>query len=460
MTELQADVCVVGAGYAGLAAARRLRAGGRSVVVLEARDRVGGRIWTERLPDGTALDRGGAWLAPGHSAMLGLAADYGVGTYKTWVAGAHLLVEADRIRQYKGLIPKISPGAVVTIALAQARIDRLARKVPVDEPWTARRAAEWDGKSVGEWVARAGVRTAIGHDLFEMAVRGLFGSDLDRVALLHLLQLVHGHRSINVLFSIEGGSQENLIEGGAAAIAEHIAAELGDAVRLNAPVRAVNQTGASVMVEADGVSVSCRHVVIAAPPALSLDVAFDPPLERDRVSLYRAYVGGRETKTLVVYDTAFWRAAGYSGQSAEPRSPAEVTIDASPASGTPGILACFTFGPVAERWDAMAQQDRRPALLEALSRRFGPHAMKPDAVIETPWWSEPWSRGCSFAHLPPGVLSRYGPVIRQPFGRVHWAGTETAGTSHGAMDGAVRSGERAADEILQGVPSTAAAPAS
>ena len=89
---LEADVCIAGAGFAGLTAARRLRQAGRSVVVLEARDRVGGRIWTDHLSDGSPIDRGGAWLAPQHEAVFRLAGEVGVSTYKTWVKGAHLLV--------------------------------------------------------------------------------------------------------------------------------------------------------------------------------------------------------------------------------------------------------------------------------------------------------------------------------------------------------------------------------
>jgi monoamine oxidase len=126
----------------------------------------------------------------------------------------------------------------------------------------------------------------------------------------------------------------------------------------------------------------------------------------------------------------------------------EVTLDASPASGTPGVLASFTFGPVAERADALDPAERRRRLLDALAARFGPRAAAPVDVVETAWWTEEWTRGCSMAHFPPGVLTRYGPLLRRRFGRVHWAGTETSTTSHGAIDGAVRSGERAAAEIL------------
>ena len=447
--KIEADVCVVGAGYAGLTAARQLTAAGLSVAVLEARDRVGGRIWTEEMPGGGVIDRGGAWLAPGHDAIFGLANEMGIGTYKTWVKGAHLLVDGDRNRRYTGLIPKISPMAVITIALAQAKADRLAKRVPVDAPWTATRAEEWDAQTVADWVQRSGVRRGIGLDLFEMAVRGLFATNLEEVSLLHLFQLLHAHKRISKLFSIEGGAQENMVYGGAGSIARRMADELGDALYLSEPVRSISQSFAGVMVEADRLDVSCRYVVVTAPPALTLDISFTPSLSADRTALYKSAVGGVETKTLLVYDSAFWREDGFSGQSAEPGSAAEVTLDASAPEGTPGVIASFTFGPVAQRVDGMAPNERRRAVLDALARRFGPRAASPVEYVETSWWTEEWTRGCSMAHLSPGILTRYGSLLREPMERIHWAGTETAGLSHGAIDGAVRSGLRAAAEVIQ-----------
>lgn len=442
------DVCVVGAGYAGLTAARRLRENAKSVVVLEARDRVGGRIWTEHLADGSAIDRGGAWIAPKHDAILGLAREVGVDTYKTWVKGAHLLVDGDRNRRYTGLIPKISPLAVGSIAWAQRKIDRMAKKVPLDTPWTAPNAADWDDRTVASWFDKSGVTAGIGRELFEMALRGLFTSDLNDVSLLHLLFLVRAHGSIGTLFSIEGGAQENLVDGGAGSIAHRVAEALGDAVRLNAPVRSITQHEDRVVIEAEGQTVTAGRVVVAVPPALALEITFDPPLPDDRRALYRNAVAGTETKTLVVYDEPFWRADGFSGQTSEPGSAAEVTIDASPMSGTPGVIACFTFGAVADRFDALDAPIRRSAVVDALTSRLGPRAATPVDFVETRWWTEEWTRGCSMAHLPPNILTTYGHLLREPMGRVHWAGTETATTSHGAIDGAVRSGERAAAEIL------------
>jgi monoamine oxidase len=445
---IDVDVCVVGAGYAGLTAARRLSQGGKSVAVLEARDRIGGRIWTHHLPDGSPVDRGGAWLGPRHDAIFGLAGEVGVATYKTWVKGAHLLIDEGRTRRYTGLIPKISPLAIITIAVAQMKIDRMAKLVPVDEPWMAKRAAEWDSRSVAWWLERSGIRTPVARDLFEMAVRGLFTGDLNETSLLHLLFLSRAHGSINTLFSIEGGAQENMVEGGAGSIAQRVAEELGDSVRLNAPVRSISQRADHVRVDADDVTVSARHAVVTVPPALALEIAFDPVLPAARVTLYRNAIAGPESKTLVVYDEPFWRGEGFSGQTAEPNSAAEVTLDATPASGSPGVIASFTFGRVAERVDALDAAERRQAVTDAFTARFGRRAASPREFIETPWWKEEWTRGCSMAHLPPGILTRYGPLLRAPFGRVHWAGTETSTTSHGAIDGAVRSGERAAAEIL------------
>src|SRR5690349_16835886 len=233
--KIEAEVCVVGGGYAGLTAARRLVQAGRSVVVLEARDRVGGRIWTYALADGSPIDRGGAWLANRHEAVRALAAEVGVSTYKTFTAGDHLLIGEGRTRRYRGLIPKIGPLAILSLVFAQAKLDRMARRLPLEAPWTARDAAEWDSRSIAWFLARSGIRTTIARDLFECAVRGLFCGDLANVSFLNLLFLIRSAGSINTLLSIEGGYQENLVAGGAGSIAERVAVELGEAVRLNAP---------------------------------------------------------------------------------------------------------------------------------------------------------------------------------------------------------------------------------
>ena len=449
MERIEADVCIVGAGYAGLTAAWRLHRAGMSVVVLESRDRVGGRVWTVDRPGGGWIDRGGGWLAPKHDAFRGLLNEFGIGTYKTYDSGHHLLVGEGRVRKYKGLIPKISPWAVISIARAQSKLDRLAKTLPIDEPWNAKRAAEWDAMTIASWVETSGIRKGIALDLFECAARGLFTSEggLDS-SFLHMLFLIRSAGSINTLFSIKGGYQENLIVGGAGGAARAIADALGGSVRLNAPARKIAQTADRVTIDTTDATIEARHAVVTIPPALIGEIEWDPALPDDRATLYRQTIGGPETKTLIVYDEPFWRADGFSGQTAGPGTAAEVTLDASPSSGRPGVIASFTFGPVAKRVDGLDPSVRRKAVLDELATRFGPKAAEPSDYIETIWLEEHWTRGCSMAHWAPGVLTRYGHLLRQPLGRVHWAGTETATTSHGAIDGAVRSGERAALGIL------------
>jgi len=285
-----------------------------------------------------------------------------------------------------------------------------------------------------------------------MAVRGLFAApDAADVSFLHLLWLVKAHHSIEALFSIEGGAQENLVEGGLGGLASKVASHLGEVVRLGSPVRSISQPGDRVVVSSDGVSVSCRRAVVSAPPALALDIVFDPPLPDDRRRLYTSAVAGVESKTLIVYDEPFWRGDALSGQSAGAGSPSEVTIDSSPADASRGVIASFAFGQVAQQIAVLSPTERRKAVLDTLAARFGPKASSPVAFVETPWWQEEWSRGCSMAHFPVGIITGYGRLLREPYGRVHWAGTETATVSHGAVDGAIRSGERAAEEVATSI---------
>jgi monoamine oxidase len=227
-----------------------------------------------------------------------------------------------------------------------------------------------------------------------------------------------------------------------------IATSLGDAVRLRSPVCKIAQDFDHVFVEAGELVVGARAVIVAVLPALILDIGFDPPLPDERRTFYAHANAGHETKTIVVYDEPFWREDDLSGQTAAAGSASELTLDASPKSGRPGVLASFTFAHVSERMDALDAATRRKAVLEALAERFGARAASPRDFVETAWWTEAWTRGCTMAHYAPGVLTKSGHLLREPFGRIHLAGTETATVSHGTMDGAVRSGERAAAEIL------------
>jgi len=445
----EADVCVVGAGLAGLTAARRLSEAGRSVIVLEARDRVGGRVWTRTARSGVPVDMGACFIGPHHDRMHALATEMGVATFPTFVAGDNLLATGGNVRRYRGDIPRISPVALLSAAQAIARMNAMAKKVPVDAPWDAPKAAEWDALSVRAWLSAARVPTRLARDLVEATVRACFASDLSEVSLLNWLFLARSAGGIESLMNIAGGYQDAQFEGGVGRIPDAMAAALGDAVVLGTPVTAVTQHADRVEVAGANVTVTARRAVLALPRALAAGIRFDPVLPADHALLVHQVPAGTEVKMVAIYDEPFWRHDGISGATVATDDDIEVTLDTCQPAHDQGVIAGYCAGPRARALSALGEADRRSVFLRMLTTRLGPKAASPVEVLEQNWGEEQWTRGCSMGHFPTGTLTQYGRRLREPVGRLHWAGTETASTSYGAMDGAVRSGERACEEILQ-----------
>jgi monoamine oxidase len=450
METLEADVCVVGAGYAGLTAALRVVQAGRSVVVLEARERVGGRVWTDHLGDGTPIDRGGAWLGPGQDQLYALAAEMGVGTYPTFVDGDHLISLGGRRHRYRGLIP---PGlgwfAVACLGLAIKRIDRMASTIPLDAPWSARGAATLDARTVASWIeSPLNVPSRTARELLRLTATEIFATDPSDVSLLHLLFHLHSAGGFERQTSIAGGAQQDRIAGGMQTMANRIAERLGGALRLAAPVRAIRQDAGTVTASSDAVAVRARRAILAVPPALASDIGFEPSLPAERAALLRRLPAGSTWKIALVYDEPFWRTDGMSGQSLAVGSPLSLTIDGCGATTPPGILNTFAVGPDARALALLPPAERRRLVIDEMVARFGPRAATPRDHVEQHYGEEEWTRGCFMAHWAPGVMTQLGHALREPVGRVHWAGTETSAIMNGFIDGAVRSGERAAAEVL------------
>ena len=441
------DVLVVGAGFAGLAAARALAAGGAEPLVIEARDRVGGRVLDHPIGDGAVVELGAGFVGPGQDRMLALTEAVGVEIFPTYTGGKNLLESEGRYMRYSGTIPRLRPLALLDAGQAMFRLDRFARRVEREEPWRTDRASESDSETFAAWIERNAYTQQV-RRLLAVPCKTLWGAEPEELSLLYTGAYGRAAGGLNRLLDTPRGAQESRFVGGPNLVARRVAEELGDRVRLESPVARIEQAEHTVRVRTPTDDFLARRTIVALPPPLVDKIEFDPPLSAERQALNQRMPMGRLMKCFAVYPEPFWRDDGLSGEAVSDSGPATITFDTSPPSGSPGALLGFVGAAEADALARMSDAERREAVLEGFVRLFGPRAAEPDDWILQDWPAERWSGGGPVAYMPPGVLTDAGRALREPSGLVHWAGTETATRWTGYMDGAVRSGERAAEEVL------------
>lgn len=436
------DVVVVGAGLSGLTAAHRLRQFGASVAVFEAASRVGGRVSSADV-DGVHVDLGGTFVGPGQDRILALADEVGVSRYPTYSVGRNVIRWRGEHRRYRGTVPPVG-ASLLDVGRIQLTLDRLARTVPCGNPAAAAHAAEWDAESLGSWLRRSRA-SAAARDLIAIAARTTWGCELDEVSFLHALHYIHQAGGLSSMLDTEGGAQEEHFVEGSHEIAVRLAAQLGPALRLNAPVRSIEVTDEGVRVSTAEEHVTARAVVVAVPPSQRGRIDVSPALPSVHAQMAQRWPAGVLSKAYAVYERPFWRDSDLSGQGLSDTGPVFITFDAGPAgSDGPGVLLGFIGGVYAREWDELPEPERRARVLSSLADLFGPRALDAVGYIDQRWGAEPWVGGGPTAAPGPGAVVPYAAAVGAPVGPILWAGTETAERWTGFMDGAVRAGERAA----------------
>lgn len=441
------DAVVIGAGYSGLAAARALRRRGLSVRCLEARHRVGGRVHTVHDGAGGHVDEGGMWIGPQQTRIAALAKEYGAVTYRSHAEGDGVLLMEGRRRRFSGVLPPMRPHETASIAVLMHRIDRLSRQVDAARPWEGPGAQAQDARTLASFLTAA-VPFPRARRLVSTALGTVMAADPEELSLRGFLTYVSAAGGLEPLLALEGGAQQDLFVDGADIIARAIADELGEDLVLGAEVSEVAHGSAEVRVRCrDGQEHTAAAVVVALPPPLAGRLRYDPAMPSDRAQLTQRMPMGSVLKVAITYATPFWRADGLSGEVLDVDDPVTTSFDVGRPGG-PGLVAMLVCGRAGRAVAALDAAEQRSFVVGRLERAFGPAARAPLGVSFRWWADEPHSLGGYGALMPPAVLTAFGPALRRPVGRLYWAGTEASSAWTGYIEGAVRAGERAAEEVL------------
>ena len=450
------DVVVVGAGLAGARTARLLHDDGHRVMVLEARDDVGGRTLTR--PFGTStFDLGGQWIGPAQKRVTRLVRELGIVTFPTFTEGTKVFLDGHRRRTYRGDIPSLSIPQLLRMQLALMGLERRRRRVSIVDPMTAPDARALDAQTLETLRARYRLDAAT-RGAMDAAVRTIFGAEPADLSALFFLAYLDAGGGFMALAGTHGGAQEERLVGGTQNLSRRLLEGLD--VHVGEPVLAVRQDPHGVTIQSRTLKIRAARAVLALPPTERRSLTFDPPLPSARADLDRRAFMGSTVKVLALYDRPFWREAGLSGELVSGHGPLSVVFDntsfegasrrhpdSAPPSAVQPALVGFVVGRHAREIVQLSPEARRTSILDALERAFGPAARRPSELVLHDWAAEPFIGGCPVALFGPGALTPSSCALRDPDRRVHFAGTETAREHVGYLEGALESAERVLAEV-------------
>ena len=442
------QVIIIGGGFSGIAAAQKLHRSGISFQVLEARDRLGGRVYTKNLGDDLYLDFGGQWIGPTQDRMYELCREFGIEYFETYNQGKNILDFAGKIKTYTGVIPKIDLFSLLNLDWTLRKMERLAKQIDLISPWSHPKAAEFDSQTLEDFLKKNS-KTNSCFQVLKIGCETVFACELNELSLLHALFYLKSGTSLDCLINIKNGAQLHRIKGGMQTIVTKIAEAFLENIRFNSPVRKIEKTETGFLVSCDGQVIFCEKVIFAVPPPLLNEIEILPGLSPEKKKLLKNYPMGRVGKCFMIYKTPFWRKAGFSGQAvSDENTPYQTLFDCSPADGSYGILMGFTIGNRAKAYFELSKEERKAKMQSLLISYFGTEANLSIRYEDFTMTDETWSRGCYAALMPTGAWTEFTDAYRKPEGSFYFAGTEAAPRWHGYIEGAVLAGEAAADQVL------------
>jgi monoamine oxidase len=440
------DAIVVGAGMAGLAVARTLRRSGKKIVVLEARDRVGGRVKAGKLA-GHTVDLGGMWVGPTQTRLLDLLREYHIATMRQYLTGKGIVEFAGKRVTPEGEDFGFDAQTQADYDQMLAKLNALVKQVPPDAPWSAPKAEELDDITVEQWL-RDNVHNDTLFRMMNSEVRSTLTAEPWQISMLYFLFYCRSGDSFEELAKYDNGAQMYIVPGSMHQVSAAMGKELADSLVLEAPVTSLSQDSAGVTVVSAKGAWRGAHAIVALPLPLSSRIRYQPQLPPEREALTEQMPMGSVIKYWLAYEKPFWREHGMNGLVFTDTPPSTFIAEATPPEGKPGFLVGFIDGRRALQWSGRPMEERKKLAVDLIVKYLGPEGAKPIDYLDQDWPADPWSRGCYGPSMGPGVLTTLGPNLRTKFGRVHWAGTETSPIWTGYIEGAIRSGERAAAEIM------------
>jgi monoamine oxidase len=437
------DVVIVGAGLSGLAAGWELRKHGKSFAILEAQNRIGGRILTTTHQN-SIIDLGAQWVSPFQPRIQALLEFFQIKTIPSYKNGKTIYDLHNRRMLSSTNTPPISAQGTLDLFLARRKIHQLTKLIKKEGIFQSSLLREYDALTMDSWIDRQ-MFSKYGKAFFRIFTEELSSLELSEFSFLDFLWFTQAAGGMDPILTAE----DMWIKNGAQTLPLRMAKVMHDHIYLNQPVRKIEWQDTGATVHTDTRSWNSKKVIVATPPAFSAKIQYDPPLPALREQLCQRVGQGAIIKSIIVYHTPFWREEGLSGSSYYDCGPIRATMDSSTPGQPHGVLTALIGGKYARRLGTLSQGERRKEIITCIAHLFGNKALEPIAVYEKDWAEDPWSRGGYAAHFATGVISEYGPALTKPVGPIHWAGTETANEWRLYMEGAIESGERAAKETLK-----------